>query len=166
VNQQLIPAPKRPLSRRKKTTVAVGTLLAAPLLMAVTACGSKNADTHDTSAAAANPAASHTSPAATPAAQTSPPPGPAQKLADLDGNLRPVDQYRQILSALAPRCTEDLSHLTTVVDTTLKALKKKGVADEDEFSVLQKLEAWVPAGKPRVNCASEAAAYVAQREGN
>ncbi|MFF4502352.1 hypothetical protein [Streptomyces sp. NPDC001401] len=164
VNQQLVPAPKRPLSRTRKTAVAMGALIAAPLLMASTACGSNNADTHDGSTAAAKPAAGHTSPAATPATHPSPSAGPAQKLADLDGNLRPADQYQQVLSALAPRCKEDLPHLATVVDTTLKAVKKKGGSDEDEFSVLQKLEAWVPAGKPRANCASEATAYVAQRE--
>lgn len=143
----------------------MGTLIAAPLLMAATACGPGNGTTHGTSTATAKPAAGHTGPAATPATQTSPPPGPAQKLADLDGNLRPADQYQQVLSALAPRCTEDLMHLVTVVDTTRKALKKGG-ADEDEFAVLQKLEAWVPAGKPRVNCASKATAYVAQRGGS
>ncbi|WP_267883717.1 hypothetical protein [Streptomyces sp. NRRL S-646] len=33
------------------------------------------------------------------------------------------------------------SHLATVVDTTRKAPKKKGGADEDEFGVLQKPEA-------------------------
>ncbi|MFF4798212.1 hypothetical protein ACFY1U_07340 [Streptomyces sp. NPDC001351] len=161
---QLVSAPKTPLSRRRRTAVAVEALIVSPVLMAGTACGSKNAGTHDTSTAAAKPAAGHSSPAATPAAQTSPPPGPAQKLADLDGNLRPADQYQQVLAALAPRCTEDLPHLTTVVDTTLRALKKKGGADEDEFSVLQKLEAWVPAGKPRTACASKAAAYAAQRD--
>ncbi|WP_123967032.1 hypothetical protein [Streptomyces sp. TLI_185] len=141
-------------------------MIAAPLLIAATACGSGHANSQGTSTAAAKPPASHTGPAATPAARTSPPPGPARKLADLDGNLRPADQYQQVLSALAPRCKEDPSHLATVVDTTRKALKKKGGAEEDEFGILQKLEAWVPAGKPRVNCASQTAAYAARREGN
>ncbi|MDF2269035.1 hypothetical protein P2Q00_26880 [Streptomyces coacervatus] len=129
--------------------------------MAATACGSSNTDTNDTSTAAAKPASSPS-----PSTHPSAPPGPDQKLAALDGNLRPADQYQQVLSALAPRCKEDVSHLATVVDTTLKSLKKKGATDEDEFSVLQKLEAWVPAGDPRVNCASKAAAYVAQRQGS
>ncbi|MFF4358682.1 hypothetical protein [Streptomyces sp. NPDC001604] len=152
------------MNKRGKAAVAVGALIVAPVLMAGTACGSEGAATHDTSTAAAQPAAGRTSPAAPPATRTSPPPGPAQKLADLDGGLRPADQYRQVLAALAPRCKEDLPHLATVVDTTLKAVKKKGGADEDEFGVLQKLEAWVPAGKPRRSCASQAAAYVAQRD--
>ncbi|WP_344404558.1 hypothetical protein [Streptomyces longisporus] len=151
------------MSRRGNTAVAVGALIVVPVLMAGTACGSKNAATHDASTAAAQPAAGHTSPAATPATRTSPPPGPAQKLAGLDGGLRPADQYQQVLAALAPRCKEDLPHLATVVDTTLKAIKKKG-GGEDEFGVLQKLETWVPAGKPRTTCASLAAAYVAQRD--
>lgn len=137
-------------------------LIAAPLLMAATACGSENADTHDTSTAAAKPAASHTGSVATPAAHPSASPGPAQKLAGLDGNVRPADQYQQVLDVLAPRCKEDRSQLAAVVDTTVKALKKKG-DDEDEFGVLQQLETWVPAGKPRADCASKAAAYVAQR---
>lgn len=142
----------------------VGALIVAPVLMAGTACGSKNAAAHNTSTAAAKPAAGRTGPAATPATRTSSPPGPAQRLADLDGDLRPADQYQQVLAALAPRCKEDLPHLATVVDTTLKAVKQKGGADEDEFGVLQKLEARVPAGKPRTTCASLAAAYVAQRD--
>ncbi|WP_128802737.1 MULTISPECIES: hypothetical protein [unclassified Streptomyces] len=141
-------------------------LIAAPLLMVATACGSKDDGGHDASTAAARPAASRTG-ATTPAAHTSAPPGPAQRLAGLDGNLRPAEQYAQVLSALAPRCKEDTAHLATVVDTTLKSMKKKGGADtgDDEFSVLQKLEAAVPAGKPKADCAAQAAAYAAG-EGN
>ncbi|POX48830.1 hypothetical protein C3488_19155 [Streptomyces sp. Ru72] len=67
---------------------------------------------------------------------------------------------------MAPRCTEDRPHLTAVVNATLKDLKNNGVDDEDEFSVLQHLEQSVPAGNPRVNCASVATAYATLREGN
>jgi hypothetical protein len=166
VNQQPVPAPRNPLSGRKRTAVAVGTLIAAPLLMVATACGSKDDGGHDASTAAARPAASRSG-AAAPAAHASAPPGPAQRLADLDGDLRPAEQYDQVLSALAPRCKEDRAQLVNVVDTTLKSLKKKAGADEeeDEFGVLQKLESVVPAGKPKADCASQAAAYAAG-EGN
>ncbi|MEU3334319.1 hypothetical protein [Streptomyces sp. NPDC006668] len=143
--------------RRRKSVLAVGALIAAPLLLAATACGSEGtgAQSPATSAPAKSPPATH----------TSAPAGPAQKLAALDGGLRPAEQYQQVLDALAPRCAEDRPHLTTVVDTTRKALRKKGV-DEDEFGVLQKLETWVPSGEPRTNCASRAASYVAQQEQN
>ncbi|MEV0205976.1 hypothetical protein AB0H97_12325 [Streptomyces sp. NPDC050788] len=135
--------------------------------MVATACGSKDDGGQDASTAAARPAASRSSAAATSAAHASAPPGPAQRLADLDGGLRPAEQYDQVLSALAPRCKEDRAQLVNVVDTTLKSLKKKAGADEeeDEFGVLQKLESVVPAGKPKADCASQAAAYAAG-EGN
>lgn len=88
------------------------------------------------------------------------------KEADLDGNGRPAGAYQQVLDALPPRCTEDRPRLTAVVNATREDLKKNGVDDEDEFSVLQHLEQSVPAGNPRVNCASVAAAYATQRERN
>ncbi|MFJ6084069.1 hypothetical protein ACIQI8_21960 [Streptomyces sp. NPDC092369] len=158
MKEQFAPARRRPPGRGKWAAVAVGTLIAAPLLLTSTACGAKDSDPHAGSTAAATP--SHT-----PATHMSAPPGPAQRLADLDGDYRAADQYQQVLSALAPRCKEDPSHLATVVDTTQKALKHKGGTD-DEFGVLQKLEAWVPAGRPRADCASEATAYAAQANGS
>jgi hypothetical protein len=146
--------------RRRKTVVAMGALITAPLLLMATACDSKGTDATD-----AHPSAAPVTRASPPATPTSTPPGPARKLAALDGGLRPADQYQQVLDALAPRCSEDGPHLTTVVDTTRKALRKKGI-DEDEFSVLQNLEVWVPAGRPRTNCMSQAAAYAARQEQN
>ncbi|MBK3646998.1 hypothetical protein [Streptomyces sp. MBT33] len=146
---------------RRTTTVTVGTLIAASLLLACTACGgSDESGAHATPTAAAKSAVPHRGASATAT------PGPAAKLAALDGDLRPADQYQQVLTALAPRCKEDLAGLAAVVDTTLKSLKKKGITDEDEFGVLQKLEASVPSGKPKTDCASEAAAYAARRDGN
>jgi hypothetical protein len=169
VSQQPVPAPKKPLSRRKKIAIGVGVLFAAPPFIAGMVSGVKDAATHDTSAAAATPAASHSSPAAKTKralATHASTPGPAQKLADLDGTGRPASEYQQVLDALAPRCTENRPHLTAVVNATLEDLQKNGVNDEDEFSVLQHLEQSVPAGNPRVNCASVAAAYATLREGN
>ncbi|MET9036959.1 hypothetical protein [Streptomyces mirabilis] len=173
MSQQPVPAPKKPLSRGKKIAIGVGVLIAAPPFIAGMVSGVKDTATHETSAAAATPAASHSSPAAKPSAKTKralathpSTPGPAQKLADLDGTGRPASVYQQVLDALAPRCTENRPHLTAVVNATLEDLQKNGVNDEDEFSVLQHLEQSVPAGNPRVNCASVAAAYATLREGN
>jgi hypothetical protein len=173
VSQLPVPAPKKPLSRGKKIAVAIGVLIAAPPLIAGMVSGVKDAAAHDASAAATTPGASHSSPAAKPSAKSkraqathASTPGPAQKLADLDGIGRPAGMYQQVLDALAPRCTEDHPHLAAMVNSTLEDLKKNGVADEDEFSVLQHLEQSVPAGKPRVNCASVAAAYATLREEN
>ncbi|MER5922782.1 hypothetical protein [Streptomyces mirabilis] len=173
MGQQPVPAPKKPLSRGKKIAIGIGVLIAAPSLVAGVISGVKGAATHDTSAAAATPGASHSGPAATPSAKkkralaTHPStPGPAQKLADLDGIGRPASMYQQVLDALAPRCTENRPRLTAIVTSTLEDLKKNGVDDEDGFSVLQHLEQSVPAGNPRVNCASVAAAYATLREGN
>jgi hypothetical protein len=87
-------------------------------------------------------------------------------LADLDGLGRPASEYQQVLDALAPRCTESRPRLAAVVHATLQDLHKNGVNDEDQFSVLQHLEQSVPAGNPRVNCTSVAAAYATLREGN
>ncbi|MFJ8361395.1 hypothetical protein [Streptomyces sp. NPDC093984] len=173
MSQQPVPAPKKPLSRGKKIAIGIGVLIAAPPLIAGMVSGVKDAATHDTSAAAATPVASHSSPAAKSSAKTNgtlathaSTPGPAQKLADLDGNGRPASEYQQVLDALAPRCTEDRPRLTAVVNATRQDLKKNGVEDEDDFSVLQHLEQSVPAGNPRVNCASVAAAYATLREEN
>jgi hypothetical protein len=171
VRQQPVPAPKKPLSRGKKIAIGVGVLIAAPLFIAGMASGIKDAATQDTSAPTATPAASHSSPAAKPSAKQTlaahaSTPGPAQKLASLDKNGRPASEYQQVLNALAPRCTEDRPRLAAVVNATLENLQKNGVNDEDEFSVLQHLEQSVPAGNPRVNCASAAAAYATLRKGN
>lgn len=173
MGQQSVPASKKPLSRGRKIAIGIGVLIAAPPFIAGMVSGVKDAGTHNTPVAAATPAASHSSPAAKPPAKTKRTPAthaseptPAQKLADLDGNGRPATEYQQVLDALAPRCTEDRPRLAAVVHATLKDLKKKGVNDEDGFSVLQHLEHSVPAGNPRVNCASVAAAYATLREGN
>ncbi|MCG7205641.1 hypothetical protein [Streptomyces arenae] len=147
------------MKKRTKTAVATGTLIAAPLLLAITACDSGGTAAQGRSAAAAQPEASHSVGTPSPA----PASGPARKLAALDGNPRPADSYQQVLSALAPRCKEDPSRVATAVDSTLKALKKKGIDGEDEFGVLQHLEAWVPAGKPKVSCLAAGARYAAQR---
>ena len=179
------------VGRGKKIAVGVGVLVTASALAAGVVLGVKDHAAHDSSAAAATsgtPGASgtsgttsksglsgvsHSSPAAEPSATTngalaSPTPtaasGPAAKLARLDGIGRPADQYQQILDALAPRCTEDRPHLAVVVSSTLADLKKNGVDDEDAFSLLQHLEQFVPAGNPRVNCASAAGTYATQRE--
>ncbi|MFG2782339.1 hypothetical protein ACGFY7_31400 [Streptomyces prunicolor] len=171
------------MNKGKKIAVGVGGLIAAPVLVAGVILGVENAAAHDTSTAASTPGMSgtsgtpnspgspglpgvgHSSPAAKPSASATTS-GPAQKLSDLDGIGRPAVEYQQVLDALAPRCTEDRPRLATVVGSTLEHLKKNGVDDEDAFSLLQHLEQFVPAGNPRVNCASAAATYATQREGS
>jgi len=177
VSQEPASASRKSLGKGKKVavTVGVGGLVAASLVVLGSVFGGEDASGHGTSAAAVTPGASRGGPAArtpataegTPAAHASASaPGPAQKLADLDGIGRPAEQYQQVLDALAPRCAEDQARLTLVVSSTLGGLKKNGVDDEDAFSVLQHLEQSVPAGNPRVNCASAAASYATQLEGN
>ncbi|MDQ0910191.1 hypothetical protein QFZ22_006176 [Streptomyces canus] len=173
MSQQPVPVPKKPLSRGKKIAIGVGVLIAAPPFIAGMVSGVKDSATQDTSAAATTPAASHSSPMGKPSTKTKrtlathvSTTGPAQKLADLDGNGRPASEYQQVLDALAPRCTEDRPRLTAVVNATLEDLKENSVNDEDEFSVLQHLEQSVPAGDPRINCTSVAEDYATLREGN
>ncbi|MFE2423647.1 hypothetical protein [Streptomyces hokutonensis] len=156
------------LSKEKKVAVGVGGLIAASLVVLGVVYGGGGASGHSTSAAGSAPGVSPGGPAArTPATHASASAsGPAQKLADLDGTGRPAAQYQQVLDALAPRCTQDRPRLAVVAGSTLEGLKKNGVDDEDAFGVLQHLEQSVPAGNPRVNCASAAAAYATQREGS
>lgn len=158
------PAPTHVPNRRRRGTVAVGTLLVAALLAA---CGATTDDkaaddkAADPKSSAGRAGSTEPSESSEPTATT--PPGPARKLVDADGDGRPAEHYEQVLGALAPRCKEDVAELVTVVDSTLKDLKKKGVDGENEFSVLQHLEHWVPAGRPRTTCASSAEDYVASR---
>ncbi|MGW3102572.1 hypothetical protein [Streptomyces sp. NPDC001100] len=156
------------LSKGKKVAVGVGGLVAASLVVLGVVYGGGGASGHSTSAAGSTPGVSRDGPAAqTPAAHASASAsGPAQKLADLDGTGRPAAQYQQVLDALAPRCKEDRPRLAVVVGSTLGGMKRHGVDDEDAFGVLQQLEQSVPAGSPRVDCASAAAAYATQREGS
>ncbi|MBU6534026.1 hypothetical protein ACFUIW_17905 [Streptomyces sp. NPDC057245] len=151
-----------------KSAVAVGTLLVAVLLAGCggTADDDRTADS-EASASSVSPASSASQAGSAARDEASEPtatkpPGPAQKLADGDG--RPVEYYEDVLAVLAPRCEEDVAGLVTVVDTTLKGLRAKGVEGETEFSVLQHLEHWVPAGQPRTACASSAKDYVASRD--
>lgn len=148
-------------SKYKKGAVGVVALIVAMVAVGCTATGGKGGAAHGTSAAVV------TSSAGRPGSQTGKAkgvPGPAQKLAALDGSGRPAEQYQQVLDALAPRCKEDRSGLADVVNGALRNLRRHGVDDADAFGVLQQLERSVPAGNPRVTCASVASAYVKTRE--
>ncbi|MBZ6193722.1 hypothetical protein KVH07_12365 [Streptomyces olivaceus] len=147
-------------NKRRRAAVAAGTLLATVLLAA---CGATTADETADSKSPSGQAGSATQAESSEPTATAPP-GPARKLADIDGDGRPAEHYEQVLAALAPRCKEGAEELATVVDVTLKSLREKGVDGETEFSVLQHLEHWVPAGQPRIACASSAKDYAASRD--
>ena len=84
-------------------------------------------------------------------------------LADLDGDQQPASVYQAALDALAPHCTQPVSDVAAIVHTTLDDLRKNGIRDETELSVLQHLAASVPAGQ-RMDCQGVAAAYLVLRE--
>lgn len=90
-------------------------------------------------------------------------PGPAQKLADLDGNVRPADQYQKALDAWAARCTERPEQLAGYAYATVEDLRKNGVTDETEYSALVHLKDSIPAGT-KMRCDDVAASYLALRE--
>lgn len=132
--------PTRPVRLGVKIAIGVAIAAAMPLF---TACGSSGS-------ADAAPSSAST-------------PGPAQKLADLDGDKHPADDYQHALDALAPKCTQDEEHLAALANGTFEDLRKNNVTDESELSVLQHLSASVPKGA-KTDCQSVAAAYAVLRE--
>lgn len=155
------------LGSTKKVAVGVGVLAVGVAVAGGVVLGvGRGTSSPGTSVAAATPSLSPSASVAQAGKPSASPTGPAERLAALDGNVRPVDQYQQVLDALAPRCTEDRARLTSVIDSTVRDLKAHGVDDEDEFGVLRQLESDVAAGAPRVACASRAAAYAGRREGS
>ncbi|MGW3025851.1 hypothetical protein [Streptomyces sp. NPDC001221] len=96
-------------------------------------------------------------------ASSSTTPGPAQKLADLDGDVRPVDQYQKALDAWATRCSEGPEQLAGYAYATVEDLQKHGVTDETEYSALVHLKDAVPAGT-KTKCEDIAASYLILRE--
>lgn len=87
----------------------------------------------------------------------------AQKLADLDGDVRPVDQYQAALDAWAARCNEGPEQLAGYAYATVEDLRKNGVTDETEYSALVHLKDAVPAGM-KMKCEDVAASYLVLRE--
>lgn len=90
-------------------------------------------------------------------------PGPAQKLADLDGDVRSVDQYQQVLDTWADRCKENPEQLAGYAYATVDDLKKNGIKDETEYSALVHLKDATPAGV-KMKCEDVAASYLVLRE--
>lgn len=171
MNYQPAPAPKPPLSRGKKIAIGVAVALAAPAFIAGMVSGVNDAAHPSGTPAAALPATNHSSPAvkavkASPtASRKADTPGPAQMLADLDGNAHPAATYQRALDALAPKCTQDRKSIAGIGNATLEDLQKNGISDETELSVLEHLDESLPAGSPRTDCVSIAAAYATLREG-
>ncbi|MFJ9902184.1 hypothetical protein ACIRVK_04625 [Streptomyces sp. NPDC101152] len=149
-----------PSSKRKKVAGGVGALVAVMVVVGCTTSGGGGDVAHRTSVVVTPVAGGESK---RPLAVATAAPGPAQKLAAIDGGGRPAEEYQQVLDALA-RCMEGRSRLVDVVDATLRDLRRHGVGDVDAFGVLQRLEQAVPAGKGRVECVSAASAYAKVRE--
>lgn len=156
------------LSTSKKIAIGAAVAVCAPIFIAGAVSGAKDSlGNHSaTTTATANNAAAEPRPAQSSAAASAKPstPAPAQMLADLDGDTRPASDYQHALDALAPKCTQDEYHIAALAHGTLEDLQKNGVTDETELSVLQHLNGSVPAGAPRMDCQSVAAAYAVLRE--
>jgi len=90
-------------------------------------------------------------------------PGPAQKLADLDGDNRPTSQYQTALATWASRCNESPTKLAGYVYATVQDLQKNGINDETEYSALTHLRDSTPAGA-KTKCEDVAAGYLTLRE--
>lgn len=90
-------------------------------------------------------------------------PGPAQKLADLDGRAHPTSQYQTALDTWASRCEETRETLAGYVYATVEDLRKNGVREETEYSALVHLKDATPS-EVTMKCADIAAGYLALRE--
>jgi len=101
-------------------------------------------------------------PAAAPAA--SPTVSPAQMLDDLDGDKQPVADYQAALDALAPKCTQDETHIAGLGDAGYNDLVKNGINDETRLTVLQHLDQSIPASLGKTDCTSMLSAYLVLRE--
>ncbi|MGW2692356.1 hypothetical protein ACWC3Y_10900 [Streptomyces sp. NPDC001296] len=92
-------------------------------------------------------------------------PGPAQMLADLDGDKRDPSSYQTVLDALTPKCKQPPKQLAAYANAVVGLLKKDGVNDETDYSALVHLNQSIPAGTTKMDCQGIAAAYVTMREG-
>lgn len=95
---------------------------------------------------------------------TSAPDSHAQRLADLDGDTSPVTAYQAALNALAPKCTQDETHIAGLGDAGYKDLVQNGVKDETRLSVLQHLDDSIPASMGKTDCTGILSAYLVLRE--
>lgn len=101
-----------------------------------------------------------------PAAATSPTtpgPGPAQMMADLDGNAYPVTTYQLLLSKWATKCTQDQATLAGYVHASLQDLQQNGIHSETEYTLLRQLNLSTP-DRASTDCKAIAAAYLVLRE--
>lgn len=114
----------------------------------------------DTPAAASSTSA----PAAIDVPASSSPPGPAQMLADLDGDTQPAGAYQAALDALAPKCTQDEEHIAGLGNAGYQDLVKNGVRDETRLTVLQHLDASIPDSLGKTDCTGMLAGYLTLRE--
>lgn len=71
--------------------------------------------------------------------------------------------YRAQLDALTAKCTNPVKDVARFVENSYNDLAGHGVSDETALTVLQHLEASIPAGS-RVDCQGTLAAYLVLRE--
>lgn len=131
---------------RRTTTVVL-----AAALLSLTGCMGAPPDDSSTSTDAAPSAASSGAASA------------AQKLADLDGDVRDASSYQKVLDAWAPRCKETPDQLAGFTYAAVDDLQKNGVQDETEYSALVHLKDSTPAGV-KTKCEDVVAAYLTLRE--
>ena len=92
-------------------------------------------------------------------------PGPAQQLADLDGDNRSPSSYQTVLDVLKPKCKQTPKQLAAFAYAMVQDLQKNGVNDETDYSALVHLNQSIPAGTGKMDCQDIAAAYLVEREG-
>lgn len=152
------PQPGGRLTVPKRNNTALGCgcvgLLAVAITVGLVVVGNKGE--HDLSS----------TPPATQAAApvTSAPVGPAQMVADLDGDKSPVADYQAAIDALRPKCTQDAMAIAGLGDAGYQDLVKNGVTDETRLTVLQHLSNSIPASMGKTDCTSILSAYLVLRE--
>lgn len=99
-----------------------------------------------------------------PAPATSAQASPAQRLADLDGDVSPVADYQAALDALGPKCTQNEPFIAGLGDSGYSDLVKNGVKDETRLTVLRHLATSIPDSLGRTDCAQILSAYLVLRE--
>lgn len=120
--------------------------------------------THSDSPAASSTSSQDNNAPAPAAPATSAAASPAQRLADLDGDVNPVGDYQAALDTLAPKCTQDEAFIAGLGDSGYNDLVKNGVHDETRLTVLQHLDGSIPASLGKTDCTGMLSAYLVLRE--
>jgi hypothetical protein len=98
------------------------------------------------------------------APQTDPTSAAAQGLAAEDGGKHSVTDYTAALTALATKCSQDVTQLANMVAPVMSGFEGAGISDEDHLSILQHVAASIPDGTTGMDCIQQYAAYETLRE--